>query len=144
MSEVGLDKSKLYSGTELAQEFSLTPQALRYYEERGLLSPARSGRSRVYTYRDRVRLMLIQRLQRLGFSLEDISAYLRLYGAVGGEQFQMGLDKVRERLAELYRLRDEINQTIEELHGLEHDAERRLVAARQGEIPPPEKNDISP
>lgn len=126
-----VDKNKLYSVSELAQEFSLTPQALRFYEEKGLLNPARSGRTRVYTYRDRARLLLIQRLRRLGFSLEDIVQYLMLYGSVGGGQYQMGLEKIRDRLVELKRMREEIDQTIGELEDLETEALNKLDAARK-------------
>ena len=125
-----VDKSKLYSVSELAREFSLTPQALRFYEEKGLLKPARSGRSRVYTYRDRARVLLIQRLRRLGFSLEDIVEYLGLYGS-GGGQFAYGLEKILARLADLRRLRDEIDTTIGELQGLEQEALEKLAAAEQ-------------
>ncbi len=119
------DKSRLYSSSELAQEFDLTAQALRFYEEKGLLAPARSGRARVYTYRDRARLLLILRLRRLGFSLEDIGEYLARYGS-GGGQFQYGLQKIQDRLADLYRLRDEIETTIAELEALEGEARDRL------------------
>ena len=122
-------KDKLYSGTELAQEFDLTPQALRFYEEKGLLQPARLGIRRVYTYRDRARLLLIQRLRRLGFSLEDIVQYLSMYGSVGGGQYQLGLDKIEYRMAELLRMRSEIDQTIAELQSLEQEARQKLAAA---------------
>lgn len=131
-----VDKDKLFSVSELAQEFALTPQALRFYEEKGLLLPARSGRSRVYTYRDRARLLLIQRLRRLGFSLEDIAQYLSLYGTVGGGQYQMGLEKIEWRLRELRSLRNEIDQTIDELQRLEDEARQRLMAAAGNKIPP--------
>lgn len=121
-------KDKLYSGTELAQEFDLTPQALRFYEEKGLLQPARLGIRRVYTYRDRARLLLIQRLRRLGFSLEDIVQYLSMYGSVGGGQYQLGLEKIERRMAELLRMRSEIDQTIAELQSLEQEARQKLAA----------------
>lgn len=125
-----VDRDKLYSVSELAQAFSLTPQALRFYEGKGLLQPARSGRARVYTYRDRARLELIQRLQRLGFSLEDISDYIALYGAKGGEQYEYGLTKIQKRLTELRRLKVEITQTIGDLEVLEQEALEKLSAAR--------------
>ena len=129
-----VDKSKLYSVSELAQEFSLTPQALRFYEEKGLLKPARSGRSRVYTYRDHARLVLIHRLRRLGFTLENIVEYLGLYGS-GSGQFAYGLEKIQARLADLRRMRDEIDTTIAELQGLEREALDKLAADRQrGEV----------
>lgn len=124
------DKTKLYSGSELAQEFQVTPQALRFYEDKGLLKPARSGRTRVYAYRDRVRLLLIQRLRRLGFSLDDIVEFISLYGS-GDEQFEYGLEKVRARLSDLRQMQDEIQQTIAELETLEQEAAHRLAESRK-------------
>lgn len=128
-------KDKLYSVSELAQEFALTTQALRFYEEKGLLHPARSGRARVYTYRDRARLLLIQRLRRLGFSLEDIVQYLSMYGSVGGGQYQLGLEKIERRMTELLKLRAEIDQTIGELRSLEDEARQKLAAASSAPSP---------
>lgn len=121
-----VDKNKLYSVSELAEELALTAQALRFYEEKGLLQPARSGRARVYTYRDRSKLLLILRLRRLGFSLDDIVQYLQMYGAVGGGQYAMGLKKIRERLVTLRTMRQELDQTIAELESLEIEAESKL------------------
>lgn len=126
-----VDKGKLYSVSELAQAFGLTSQALRFYEEKGLLSPARSGRTRVYAYRDWVRLSLIQRLRRLGFSLDTIVEYIGLYGAENGGQYQVGLDKIRQRLDELYHMRGELEETIADLHRLEGEALAKLTEARR-------------
>src|SRR5262249_54451598 len=75
------DRSRFYSVAELAQEFSLTSQGIRFYEEEGLIAPARVGRTRVFNYQDRARLMLIQKLRRLGFSIDAIREYLSLYKA---------------------------------------------------------------
>ena len=61
-----------YSISDLAQEFNLTTRAIRFYEDEGLLQPGRSGRRRVYGTRDRVRLKLILRGKRLGFSLSEV------------------------------------------------------------------------
>ena len=74
-----MSKSELWTVSELAGEFDLTTQALRFYEEKGLLSPRRVGNTRVYDRRDRARLTLVRKFQRLGFSLEDIREYLSLY-----------------------------------------------------------------
>jgi len=73
------DKTRLYSATELADEFGTTPRALRFYETKHLLSPRRAGTRRIYDYRDHVRLGLILRGKRLGFTLADIREYLELY-----------------------------------------------------------------
>ncbi len=60
---------RTYTITELSSEFGVTLRTIRFYEEQGMLSPARQGRSRVYAARDRVRLKLILRGKRLGLSL---------------------------------------------------------------------------
>ncbi|NIW86644.1 MAG: MerR family transcriptional regulator, partial [Gammaproteobacteria bacterium] len=71
----------VYSIGDLAREFDVTPRTIRFYEDQGLLSPARSGQNRVYTARDRTRLKLILRGKRLGFSLSEIRDILDLYDA---------------------------------------------------------------
>ncbi|MGH2342393.1 MerR family transcriptional regulator [Segnochrobactraceae bacterium EtOH-i3] len=123
---------KLYGVSELAAEFNLTPQALRFYEEKGLLSPKRAGNVRVYDYRDHTRLMLILKFRRLGFSLDEVRDYLSRYRAGGSnpEQYADGLDKIRRRIATLELMRDEIAETIVELRGIEQDALDRMESAK--------------
>ena len=65
------EKDISFSISDLAREFGVTTRAIRFYEDEGLLSPGRSGRQRVYTSRDHVRLKLIVRGKRLGFSLSE-------------------------------------------------------------------------
>src|SRR5687768_18222097 len=65
-------RERTYSITELCREFNVTPRTLRFYEQKGLLSPARRGWTRLFSYRDRARLQLILRGKRVGFSLEEI------------------------------------------------------------------------
>lgn len=129
------DKNKLYSVSELAQEFSLTAQALRYYEEKGLLAPQRAGQLRVFSYRDRARLVLILKFRRLGFSLEEIREYLAHYtpDQPSAAQYRCGLDKIRCRLGTLRARRAEIDDAISELEAMEQDAESRLRAAETAE-----------
>jgi DNA-binding transcriptional MerR regulator len=114
--------------SELASEFGLTSQALRFYETRGLLSPKRAGNVRVYDYRDHARLTLIQKFRRLGFSLDEIAEYLAHYrsGQPSAEQYRDGLQKVERRLAELRRMRSEIDETIRELKDMRKEALTRL------------------
>jgi DNA-binding transcriptional MerR regulator len=90
------DRTKLQSVSELASQFGLTPQALRFYETRGLLSPKRVGNTRVYDYRDHARLTLIQKFRRLGFSLDEIAEYLAHYrsGRSNPQQYRDGLQKI--------------------------------------------------
>ncbi|WP_451986868.1 MerR family transcriptional regulator [Azospirillum endophyticum] len=123
------ERNRVYGVTELAAEFDLTPQALRYYEEKGLLEPQRAGGRRVFTYRDRARLMLILKFRRVGFTLEQIADYLAHYrsGRPSAGQYRDGLRKIRARLDELERMRSDITEVIDELKAMEADAERRLA-----------------
>jgi DNA-binding transcriptional MerR regulator len=125
------DRSRFYSVTELAQEFSLTSQGIRFYEESGLISPARVGRTRVFNYQDRARLILIQRLRRLGFSIDAIREYLSLYKAdvTGAAQYRRGLERITERIRELEDKRRDIDETLEGLRALEAEANQRLDRA---------------
>jgi len=108
---------ELYSITALAEEFAVTPRAIRFYEDKGLLAPQRVGLNRIYSRRDRVRLGLILRGKRLGFSLSDIREMLDLYDLGDGqiEQMRLTLRKSRARLAALERQRRDLDEAIAEL-----------------------------
>ena len=113
------------------KEFSLTSQGIRFYEESGLIAPARMGRTRVFNYQDRVRLALIQRLRRLGFSIDAIREYLNLYkaDATGAAQYRRGLERIAERIVELESKRRDLDETLAALRALELDAKQRLDRA---------------
>src|SRR5215472_4189668 len=123
-----MSKSGLWTVSELAGEFDLTTQALRFYEEKGLLSPRRVGNTRVYDHRDRARLTLVRKFQRLGFSLDDIREYFSLYrsGRPNVEQYRDGLRKIRRRLAELEAMKRDIADAVGELRVMERDALDRI------------------
>jgi DNA-binding transcriptional MerR regulator len=74
-----MSHERLYTVTELAKELGMTPRAVRFYEDKGLIVPRRAGTTRVYSGRDRARMILILRGKRLGFSLSTIKEYLDLY-----------------------------------------------------------------
>jgi len=120
----GPDARRLYSIGDLAQEFGISPRAIRFYEDQGLLAPQRLAGNRIYTYRDHARLVLILRGKRLGFSLADIKEMLDLYDADRGhqEQLRVSLAKGRRRIAELERQQAEIAVTLRELRQLEATA----------------------
>jgi DNA-binding transcriptional MerR regulator len=101
----------------LCHEFKVTPRALRFYEDKGLLSPARDGMNRVYNHRDRVRLQLILRGKRVGFSLNEIREILELYDHQDGGAVQSArsLKKFRERIQALKVQREDIDGAIEAL-----------------------------
>lgn len=108
---------RTYSISELAREFGCTARALRFYEDKGLLSPRRDGLTRVYFPRDRARLTLILRGKRVGLSLLDIKEILDLYGADGQNrgQNEVALKKFKERIVALEAQRDDIDQAIDML-----------------------------
>jgi DNA-binding transcriptional MerR regulator len=114
------DHPELYSVTELAEELGVTARALRFYEDKGLIEPRRIGNTRVYTHRDRGRLVLILRGKRLGFSLREIREWLDLYEAGPGQRAQMEalLATAAERLAALKQQRKDIDATITELRDI--------------------------
>jgi DNA-binding transcriptional MerR regulator len=111
------DAPEVYSITALADEFGVTARTIRFYEDKGLLSPQRVGLNRIYGRRDRARLALILRGKRLGFSLSDIREMLDLYDLGDGqiEQMRLTLRKSRERLAALERQRRDLDEAIAEL-----------------------------
>ena len=116
----GLDVPDLpgpFSITELAVVFNITPRAIRFYEDQGLLNPERRGQNRIYQRRDFVRLAWILRGKRVGFSLAEISEMLDLYdmGDGGTRQRQVTLEKCRARIAALHEQRADIDTMIEEL-----------------------------
>jgi DNA-binding transcriptional MerR regulator len=109
--------NKTYTITDLAHEFKVTPRAIRFYEDKGLLHPSRQGMMRVYAKRDRARLLLILRGKRLGFSLAEIREMIDLYDLGDGrmEQLTLTLKRSRDRLAALETQRQDIEDAITQL-----------------------------
>jgi DNA-binding transcriptional MerR regulator len=110
-------RERTYSISELCREFDVTPRTLRFYEQKGLLAPARRGWTRIFNYRDRVRLQLILRGRRVGFSLEEIKEMLDLYQLKDGQltQLRVASTKLRERLSGLNKQRAELDDAIADL-----------------------------
>ena len=107
---------RTYSITQLCREFGATPRALRFYEEQGLLSPARRDSSRVYSYKDRARLQLILRGRRVGLSIAEIRDILDTYDEEGAPaQDAEALRIHRKRIEELQAQRAHVDEAIEEL-----------------------------
>ncbi|HEX8568754.1 MAG TPA: MerR family DNA-binding transcriptional regulator [Caulobacteraceae bacterium] len=122
---------------QLCREFEVTPRALRFYEDKGLLSPERRGASRIYSGRDRARLQLILRGKRVGFSLAEIAELLALYDRQDGGATQMAasLVRFRRRIEELRRQREDIAKAINELETGCAWMEERLAEVRPDLLP---------
>jgi DNA-binding transcriptional MerR regulator len=128
-SHRGDDGGELFGIAQLCRDFGLTPRAIRFYEDKGLLAPRRVNGTRVYTRRDRARLALIQRSKAIGASLEEIKHYLDLYGAHGEGRLQQ-LQWVQQRtdasIRELEARRAAIDATLAELRLINADVRKRL------------------
>lgn len=113
--------SETYGIAELAREFAVTTRTIRFYEDKGLLAPLRKGQRRIYAPRDRVRLRLIMRGKRLGFSLEEIRELIDLYDVDPTEVTQLRhfLEKIREHKAVLTRRQSDIDETLNEMERIE-------------------------
>ncbi len=112
-----VSRDRTYSITELCREYDVTPRTLRFYEQKGLLAPARRGWTRLFSYRDRARLQLILRGKKVGFSLEEIKEMLELYNLKDGQltQLRVAATKFRERREALQQQRVEVEEAMEEL-----------------------------
>lgn len=110
-----------YTITELAREFAITSRAIRFYEDQGLLQPARVGRARVYSRADRTRLKLTLRGRRLGLSLAEIRELIDMYDGVHNSvpQLQRLLKVLAERRAALEQQREDIVAVLAEIDMLE-------------------------
>lgn len=117
---------------QLCLEFKCTPRALRFYEDKGLLSPARQGLNRVYSYKDRARLQLILRGKRVNLSLAEIREILDLYdkGDNNAAQNATALRHFRERIVLLERQREDLDHAIDELKRSCDSLEKQLANTR--------------
>jgi DNA-binding transcriptional MerR regulator len=125
-----------YTITELAREFEITPRAIRFYENQGLLTPAREGTNgmrRVYSARDRTRLKLTLRGKRLGFTLLEVSRLLDLYDSPTGTvaQLRAFLATIAAHRAVLERQLDDLNATLAELAAYEKQGRALLSASAE-------------
>jgi DNA-binding transcriptional MerR regulator len=136
---------KTYTITELAHEFDVTPRAIRFYEDMGLLEPARAGRNRVYSQRDRTRLKLTLRGKRLGFSLQEIRQLVTMYDSDSdtAPQLQAFVQVLAAHRAQLQQQLEDIRVTLDEL--AMHEARcRQLLADATAAANPPRTPPVTP
>ncbi len=123
------DRGRFFSVSELAHEFGITPRAIRFYEDKGLLAPNRVGRNRIYDYRDKGRLSLILRLKDVGFTLDEIKDYLDLYNVdeTRVAQLKVGYRALNGRIHELQAESAQIERNLVKLKELKAEAVELLL-----------------
>lgn len=121
---------KLYTVTELARDLGVTARTLRFYEDRGLIAPRRAGTTRIYSRRERGRMIIVLRGKRLGFTLREIKEYLDLYDADPrhSEQLHRLEQRVADRIAHLENQRQALDETLAELNEIRNQARQALRA----------------
>ena len=130
--------ARTFTITELALEFDITPRAIRFYEDVGLLTPERAGRNRVYSHRDRTRLKLTLRGKRLGLSLQEIKQLVDMYDSPSDtkQQLQAFLGVLGEHRRLLERQREDIEITLAEI--AQHEERCRSLLGARAVKPAPE------
>jgi DNA-binding transcriptional MerR regulator len=123
--------ARTFTIAELAEEFDVTPRAIRFYEDVGLLEPTRAGRNRVYTQRDRTRLKLTLRGKRLGLSLQEILQLVQMYDSEAdtAPQLTAFLGVLRSHRAQLEQQLDDIRVMLAEIAQHEQRCQRLLADA---------------
>ena len=117
------EKLLKYSITQLSKEFDVTTRTMRHYEDMGLLSPARRGKTRVYNAADRTRLKLILRGKRLGLSLDDSREIIDMYepGKTNVDQLKKLIDAIQLQRNKLNQQLDDISKLLKDLNQAEAD-----------------------
>jgi DNA-binding transcriptional MerR regulator len=117
-----------FSISDLAREFDITPRAIRFYEDQGLLAPRRDGQRRIYTPRDRTRLKLTLRGKRLGLSLSEIRELIDLYepGRDERPQLERFLAVLEAHKASLLQQRADLEAQLSELQAFERRVRKQL------------------
>ena len=124
-----------FSIGELAKSMDITPRSIRFYEEQGLLNPSRSGQSRIYFKKDKVRLKLILRGKRLGFSLAETKTLFDLYDSHQNSKVQLEamLKMTNEKRAHMQQQLEDIEMLKAELEEVEARCQDELNQLIQGQ-----------
>lgn len=119
-----------FSIRDLANEFDITTRTIRFYEDKGLISPIREGQRRIYDKGDRARLKLIMRGKRLGFSLDEIIQLVSLYETPEDTlpQLEKYLATLQEHKELLLKQRADIDKTLTELESAEAECRQAMLS----------------
>jgi len=117
-----------YSISDLSKEFDITTRSIRFYEDQGLITPARKGQTRIYNQRDKVRLKLILRGKRLGFSLAETGRLFELYDVdkTSATQLSSMMTLITQKKDDLKQQLEDINAVLIELNDLEDNCKNIL------------------
>lgn len=126
-----------YSISELAREFGITTRTIRFYEEKGFISPMREGQKRLYTPADRVRIKLILRGKRIGMTLLESAEVIDLYDPEHNneEQLHALITSVTERRAKLLQQKKDIDEMLAGLQEVQQLCEAALHTAKTAPSP---------
>lgn len=127
-----MSQEPTFTITELSREFGITPRAIRFYEDQGLVFPSREGMQRIYSKRDRTRLKLALRGKRLGFSIAEIRELIDMYDQATDQSPQLikFLDGLARRRAALEQQREDIEAVLEEISNAERQC-REILEGRK-------------
>ena len=123
---------KTHTISELAQEFGVTTRTIRFYEEKGLISPLRQGQKRLYSNSDRVRIKLILRGKRIGMTLQECVDFIDMYDPEhnNAEQLRSLIDSVKRRRESLLQQKKDIDDMLAGLDEVQELCEESLVGDR--------------
>ncbi len=128
-----------YSISDLSKEFDITTRSIRFYEDQGLITPTRKGQTRIYNQRDKVRLKLILRGKRLGFSLAETGRLFELYDVDKTSETQLSsiITLINNKKDDLKQQLDDIAAVLIELGDLEDNCKKILKTLNKNEITTP-------
>jgi len=129
MTLIKKEKVASYSISDLSKEFDITTRSIRFYEDQGLLAPTRKGQTRIYSQRDKVRLKLVLRGKRLGFSLAETGRLFELYDAdkSSAKQLTIMMELIAEKKVDLKQKLDDISALLIELNDIENNCQKILT-----------------
>lgn len=127
-----------YTISQLASLLDVSPSAIRFYEEKGLISPERTaGNQRIYSSRDKARMKLILRGKRFGFSLDEIAEMIGMAAARMSEKAQIGksLVYIDGKFGEIERRKKELAILEEDLRAIWQKLQARARELEQAKRP---------